>query len=111
MRDYLLAIGLVFPLLSWLTWIVTRIESSVKKKRVSSISIPIIGPVLLTSWILLDNQPKWLIPPRMAFRSWYSHVSLGNNGEKEIADSSLQPFYFCGLHKEFPVQTSVLNRL
>ncbi len=57
--DVLLVLGLLFPCLSWLTGIISWIESSRLKKNVSAIYIPFIGPLLISIWLGIYNKPWW----------------------------------------------------
>lgn len=61
MKNAFLAVGLIFPLLSWVTYPITIFQWVVKKKRVSPIAVPIVGPILLTVWVILECYPRWTI--------------------------------------------------
>lgn len=59
---YLLVVGLLFPAISLVTsllawWGLWRYEN-----HSSAVLIPLVGPILLTWWILLKGLSAWLIP-------------------------------------------------
>ncbi|MDD3001232.1 MAG: hypothetical protein PHF29_05715 [Candidatus Riflebacteria bacterium] len=60
----LLIAGLVFPLISWLTFIGCTLQAAITKKYSSGVYIPFIGPILLDCWILSAGYSPWylLIP-------------------------------------------------
>lgn len=61
MKNSVLIIGLIFPLLSWLTFILCAIQSCRTGKNPSGIYIPFIGPVLIDIWILTEGLPAWML--------------------------------------------------
>lgn len=58
----IIAIGLIFPILSLLTGIASLITRLRYNKHSSPIFIPFIGPFLLSGAIVANNKPLWLIP-------------------------------------------------
>jgi hypothetical protein len=54
--------GLLFPLISLLTGIAALMDRWKRKKNSSPVFIPFIGPVLLTTWVVLSHYPWWVIP-------------------------------------------------
>jgi len=54
--------GLVFPTISWLTLVQAVMVGWRKVRGPSVVFIPFVGPVLLTSWILVEGYPLWMIP-------------------------------------------------
>jgi len=59
---YLAAFGMLCPLVSWLTAAIGAYQSRRDGRNHSAILIPIIGPVCLTTWIVLADWPYWSIP-------------------------------------------------
>lgn len=57
-----LVAGLLFPVLSLLTGIASLIDRWKREKHSSPVFIPVIGPALLTAWVVLSHYPFWLIP-------------------------------------------------
>jgi hypothetical protein len=57
-----LVTGLLFPLISLLTGIAALIDRWTRKKNSSPVFIPFIGPVLLTTWVVLSHYPWWVVP-------------------------------------------------
>jgi len=57
-----LVVGLLFPVISLLTGIASLIERWKRKKHSSPVFIPVIGPALLTAWVVLSHYPFWLVP-------------------------------------------------
>lgn len=57
----LLIAGLIFPVISLLTSVASWVHQWRHKKYSSPIFIPFIGPVLLTSWVILAHKPLWFI--------------------------------------------------
>lgn len=55
----LLVGGLIFPALSLFSWLIACVDRLVHKRNSSAIFIPIIGPVLLTCWVVLADEPIW----------------------------------------------------
>ena len=58
----LLIVGLVFPVLSLLTGILSIVIHWRYRKHTSPVFIPLVGPILLTGWVLLGQKPPWFIP-------------------------------------------------
>ena len=58
----LLVLGLVFPVISWVTLVLARWTSWRTGRNVSAVFIPLAGPVLLTSWVIFEDKSYWLIP-------------------------------------------------
>jgi hypothetical protein len=54
--------GLVFPVIALLTGIAAGIDRWKRNKHSSPVFIPFIGPVFLTTWVVLSHHPWWLIP-------------------------------------------------
>ena len=61
MKNTLLVAGLLFPVLSWITLIITSIENRKTQKSVSGIYIPVIGPILIDIWIIIEEMPLWAL--------------------------------------------------
>ena len=61
MKHALLAYGLIFPLLSWVTVVAGAITFAATGKRSSAIIIPFVGPILLSIWVLVSNFPWWVL--------------------------------------------------
>ena len=59
--NLLLIAGLIFPVISLLTGIASLVYQRRQKKYASPIFIPVIGPVLLTSWVMSAHKPLWII--------------------------------------------------
>ncbi len=59
---FLLAAGLVFPLLS----LISALSILVRRQRGtpfrSPVFIPFVGPILLSAWVLLAGHSRWLLP-------------------------------------------------
>ncbi len=64
MENTLLIVGLIFPLLSWLTLAIGAIQTLSTGKGSSGVYIPFIGPLLIDIWLLVAGAPPWtlLIP-------------------------------------------------
>lgn len=58
----LLAIGLIFPIISLLSGIASLADRFFKNKHSSPVFVPFIGPILLTAWLVQTGRPTWLIP-------------------------------------------------
>jgi hypothetical protein len=58
----LLGFGILFPALSLITLVAARWTSWRTGRNVSAVLIPFIGPILLTSAVLLEDWSYWLIP-------------------------------------------------
>lgn len=58
----LLVVGLIFPALSLFTEMASLWDRWRHQKHSSPVFIPFIGPILLTSWVLIDHNPLWWIP-------------------------------------------------
>lgn len=58
----LLISGLLFPALSWITFAAAVPTRWSTGRHASPIFIPLVGPVLLTCWVLLFRGSWWLIP-------------------------------------------------
>ena len=67
MRNALLVAGLIFPILSWLTLITVAIENWKTQKNDSGIFIPVVGPVLIDIWIIIERMPLWALIIPWAF--------------------------------------------
>ena len=61
MKNALLVLGLIFPLLSWFTFIGGAIQHWRTKKSCSGIYIPFIGPILIDIWIVAVGSPVWTL--------------------------------------------------
>ena len=61
MELVVLIAGLIFPTISWLTFIACTLQATFAGKSSSGVYIPIIGPILLDIWILLINAPGWTL--------------------------------------------------
>lgn len=59
---WLLTAGLLFPALSVVTCIASAATGRSGGRHASPVCIPLIGPVLLTQWILSSGHPSWAIP-------------------------------------------------
>lgn len=59
MDNVLLILGLVFPMLSWLTLVAGVIQSRATGKGSSGVYIPFIGPILIDIWLLSIGAPTW----------------------------------------------------
>ena len=67
MENALLIIGLIFPLLSWLTLVTGAIQARSTGRGSSGVYIPFIGPILIDIWLLGVGAPPWaLIIPWIA---------------------------------------------
>lgn len=51
--------GLIFPIISWLTLIGSLWSWWRRGKHTSSVFIPFVGPLLLTGWIVLAHKPLY----------------------------------------------------
>jgi hypothetical protein len=60
--DLLLPLGLVCPVLSWLSVMTGFLATKSAGRGISPVFVPIIGPVLLTAFIIVKEHPHWLIP-------------------------------------------------
>ncbi len=58
----LLVAGLFFPVISWVTVVLSVFSRWKSDRHASPIFIPLIGPLLLTCWIFGENYSYWLIP-------------------------------------------------
>lgn len=61
MKNALLIIGLIFPLLSWLTLFIGVIQPRFTGKGYSGVYIPFIGPILIDIWLLGVGAPPWFL--------------------------------------------------
>jgi len=61
MKNAFLVLGLIFPLLSWFTFIGVTIQHWRTKKSTSGIYIPFIGPILIDIWIAAVGSPTWTL--------------------------------------------------
>ena len=61
MQNAFLVLGLIFPLLSWFTFIGGAIQHWRTGKSSSGIYIPFIGPVLIDIWIVAVDSPAWML--------------------------------------------------
>ncbi len=88
----LLAWGLLFPVMSWITlpwawW--TRRKTG---RNCSAVLIPFFGPFILTVWVLAFRRPAWYIPlvwiadPATVFYLWVMPSIL-----KDIRNSRKTP--------------------
>jgi hypothetical protein len=59
--NLLLIAGLIFPMISLLTVIASLVYQWRQKRRSSPVFIPLVGPVLLTSWVVSAHKPLWII--------------------------------------------------
>jgi hypothetical protein len=57
----LLGFGLLFPVVSFLSMVASATQST-REHHVSPILIPFIGPLLLSSWVIVGHRPLWWIP-------------------------------------------------
>lgn len=64
MSSNILFVGLLFPLLGWLTFALSRIQYARTGRASSGIYIPFIGPILIDIWLFAIAAPTWtlLIP-------------------------------------------------
>jgi hypothetical protein len=53
--------GLLFPVISFLS-IIASVSCSTREHCVSPVVIPLIGPLLLSSWVIVGYHPSWWIP-------------------------------------------------
>lgn len=58
----LLVLGLLFPALSLFTVILSLLDQWLYMRHSSPVFVPLIGPILLTSWGFLTQAPIWLVP-------------------------------------------------
>ena len=58
----LLIFGLLCPTLALLTGALSLYSQWRQKKHSSPIFIPFLGPLFLTSWVVLAHRPLWLLP-------------------------------------------------
>jgi hypothetical protein len=58
----LLILGLLFPLLSWITFALSLYEQKVNKRHASPVYIPFIGPLMLDALFLMEGKPLWWLP-------------------------------------------------
>jgi hypothetical protein len=58
----LLIIGLLFPVLSWVTAVATSVHYLITRRYASPVFIPIVGPIFLTGWIFVAGYSPWWIP-------------------------------------------------
>jgi hypothetical protein len=58
----LFGLALFFPTISWLCAIAVWADRRSKNKHFSPVYVPLIGPILMTTWILLQGVPRWTIP-------------------------------------------------
>jgi len=58
----LLTVGLIFPVLSWVTAVAAWITHRKTGRHSSAVFIPLIGPIFLTGWIFAAGQSPWWIP-------------------------------------------------
>lgn len=58
----LLCFGLLFPVVSFVTFVLADIESRRTGRNCSAILIPFVGPIALTGWILITGRSSWFIP-------------------------------------------------
>ncbi len=58
----LLIAGLIFPILSLLTCIASLVIRWGNNRYSSPVFIPFVGPMLLTWWVFVAGQTRWLIP-------------------------------------------------
>ncbi len=59
--ELLLPLGLVCPLVSWLTVIYGLLRARTERGY-SAVLIPIVGPTLLTAFVIVEGHPSWVIP-------------------------------------------------
>ena len=59
MKNALLILGLVFPMLGWLTLVAGAIQFRATGKGSSGVYIPFIGPALIDIWLLQIGAPAW----------------------------------------------------
>lgn len=59
--NLLLVAGLFFPAVSLLTGMGSIVSRWRYKKHSSPVFIPLIGPVLLTGWVISADKPLWMI--------------------------------------------------
>ena len=60
MSFFLIAGGLLFPVISWIT-LALSIFAARAGRSTSGVYIPIIGPVLLSLWLFRANEPNWMV--------------------------------------------------
>jgi len=56
----LLACGLLFPLISWLTFVISVIQARAGRHS-SGVYIPLVGPVVLDVWLAGTAAPGWTL--------------------------------------------------
>lgn len=61
MENALLIAGLIFPAISWLSFLASGIQYLLAKKTSSGVYIPFIGPLLIDIWIIAVDAPIWTL--------------------------------------------------
>jgi hypothetical protein len=54
-------LGLLFPLISYLTAGLCLLDWLLRKRSSSPILIPLIGPLALNTWLLIAGKPLWTL--------------------------------------------------
>ncbi len=62
LEQVLLITGLIFPVVSLLTLVASRMTKWLTGRYSSAVLIPLVGPVLLTCWVIVAGASSWLIP-------------------------------------------------
>lgn len=60
MEKIFLTFGLLFPIISWVSIIITQILWRYKNKYSSALLTPLIGPIFLNIWMCMTEKPAWL---------------------------------------------------
>lgn len=58
----LLGMGLLFPVISWVTYPWAQWTSRITGRHCSAVLVPFIGPISLTLWLWVTSHSLWLIP-------------------------------------------------
>lgn len=61
MSNALLIAGLIFPAISWLSFIACAVQNARTGKSASGVYIPFIGPVLIDIWIYSAGHSAWFM--------------------------------------------------
>lgn len=62
METTILFVGLFFPIISWVSLIITQLLLKYKNKYSSAILTPLIGPILLNIWMYMTDKAIWMYP-------------------------------------------------
>lgn len=88
MNNHLLVFGLFFPVVSWLSFIASRLHAIKTKRHSSAIFVPVVGPIMIDWWLVSEGASYWWlvvpwladigtlffisIAPRLAGELWYT---------------------------------------